>query len=190
MRWDRLGREDATAALFGTDVVTRQFDTPEFRGITFHEVRARSILNRVPGASRMPFEWTVNPYRGCSHACVYCFARRSHSYLDLDTGHDFDTQIVVKTNAPELLRRELAAPRWKGEHVAMGTNVDCYQRVEGRYRLMREILSALRAHGLTDDDIWDVGSIAAFFAMSNRLARLTTTMPNDEFYLMGRVPRS
>ncbi|MBW1596036.1 Rv2578c family radical SAM protein [Streptomyces sp. JJ38] len=144
MRWDHLG-EDGPAALFGTDtVVTRTFDTPEFRGITFHEVRARSIVNRVPGASRMPFDWTVNPYRGCTHACVYCFARRTHSYLDLDTGHGFDSQIVVKTNAPELLRRELASARWRGEHIAMGTNVDCYQRAEGRYRLMPGILTALR----------------------------------------------
>ena len=149
MRWDNLSHDgpDAsgtTAALFGTDVVTRTFDTPEFRGITFHEVRARSIVNRVPGASRLPFEWTVNPYRGCSHACVYCFARRSHGYLDLDTGIGFDTQIVVKTNAAQLLRRELASPRWHGQHIAMGTNVDCYQRAEGRYRLMPGILAALR----------------------------------------------
>lgn len=75
MRWDNLGDTPAAPAdiaLFGTDAVTtRTFDTPEFRGITFHEVRARSILNRVPGASRMPFEWTVNPYRGCTHACLY-----------------------------------------------------------------------------------------------------------------------
>jgi DNA repair photolyase len=145
MRWDQLDRNDSAGALFGTDAVTtRTFDTPGFRGITFHEIRARTILNRVPGASRMPFEWTINPYRGCSHACVYCFARKTHSYLDLDTGHDFDSQIVVKVNAAELLRRELAAPRWKGEHVAMGTNVDCYQRAEGRYRLMPGILEALR----------------------------------------------
>ncbi|MFC4030985.1 Rv2578c family radical SAM protein [Streptomyces polygonati] len=145
MRWDQLDRNDSEGALFGSDAVTtRTFDTPGFRGITFHEIRARSILNRVPGASRMPFEWTINPYRGCSHACVYCFARKTHSYLDLDTGHDFDSQIVVKVNAAELLRRELAAPRWKGEHVAMGTNVDCYQRAEGRYRLMPGILEALR----------------------------------------------
>jgi DNA repair photolyase len=145
MRWEQLDRNDSEGALFGTDrVATRTFDTPGFRGITFHEIRARSILNRVPGASRMPFEWTINPYRGCSHACVYCFARKTHSYLDLDTGHDFDSQIVVKINAAELLRRELAAPRWKGEHVAMGTNVDCYQRAEGRYRLMPGILEALR----------------------------------------------
>ncbi|QJT05047.1 radical SAM protein [Streptomyces asoensis] len=150
MRWDNLTVETrhdrpADAALFGADAVTtRTFDTPEFAGITFHEIRARSILNRVPGASRMPFEWTVNPYRGCTHACVYCFARKTHSYLDLDTGTGFDTQIVVKVNAPDLLRRQLASPRWHGEHVAMGTNVDCYQRAEGRYRLMPGILSALR----------------------------------------------
>ncbi|PJE93726.1 radical SAM protein [Streptomyces carminius] len=149
MRWDSLSHDGpdpsgTTAALFGPGVVSRTFDTPEFRGITFHEVRARSIVNRVPGASRLPFEWTVNPYRGCSHACVYCFARRSHGYLDLDAGTDFDTQIVVKVNADRLLRRELASPRWGGQHIAMGTNVDCYQRAEGRYRLMPGILSALR----------------------------------------------
>ncbi|MFI0037374.1 Rv2578c family radical SAM protein [Streptomyces mutabilis] len=148
MRWENLTDPDharaADPALFGADAVTtRTFDTPEFRGITFHEVRARSILNRVPGASRMPFEWTVNPYRGCTHACVYCFARKTHSYLDLDTGLGFDSQIVVKVNAPELLRRQLASRRWQGEHVAMGTNVDCYQRAEGRYRLMPGIIEAL-----------------------------------------------
>jgi DNA repair photolyase len=145
MRWQNLSADGTTApALFGLETVTRTVDTPEFRGITFHEVRARSIINRVPGASRMPFTWTINPYRGCSHACVYCFARSTHSYLDLDSGHDFDSQIVVKVNAVELLRRELSAPGWQGEHIAMGTNVDCYQRAEGRYRLMPGILAALR----------------------------------------------
>jgi DNA repair photolyase len=149
MRWENLadptGDRTRDAALFGADAVTtRTFDTPEFRGITFHEVRARSIVNRVPGASRMPFEWTVNPYRGCTHACVYCFARKTHGYLGLDTGTGFDSQIVVKVNAPELLRRQLASPRWTGEHIAMGTNVDCYQRAEGRYRLMPGIIAALR----------------------------------------------
>ena len=75
-----------------------------------------------------------------------CFARHTHSYLDLDTGHDFDTKIVVKVNAGELIRRELAAPKWSGAAIAMGTNVDVYQRAEGRYRLMPEILAALRDH--------------------------------------------
>ena len=74
---------------------------------------------------------------------VYCFARNTHTYLDLDAGHDFDSKIVVKVNAPELVRRELAAPKWPGEHIAMGTNVDVYQRAEGRYRLMPGILQAL-----------------------------------------------
>ncbi|MEU5717608.1 Rv2578c family radical SAM protein [Streptomyces sp. NPDC020403] len=153
MRWDNLAETTAQSAkpepgaLFAADsVTTRTFDTPEFRGITFHEIRARSIVNRVPGASRMPFEWTVNPYRGCSHACVYCFARKTHSYLDLDTGLGFDSQIVVKINAGELLNRHLASPRWQGAHIAMGTNVDCYQRAEGRYRLMPGIIEALRDH--------------------------------------------
>jgi DNA repair photolyase len=73
-----------------------------------------------------------------------CFARNTHAYLDLDAGRDFDTKVVVKVNAPELLRVKLAAPSWAGEHIAMGTNVDCYQRAEGRYQLMRGIISALR----------------------------------------------
>jgi DNA repair photolyase len=73
-----------------------------------------------------------------------CFARKTHEYLDLDSGHDFDSQIVVKTNVGEVLRRELARPSWQGEHIAMGTNVDCYQRAEGRYRLMPPIIEALR----------------------------------------------
>jgi DNA repair photolyase len=151
MRWENLTAESgdhrraADPALFGADAVTtRTFDAPGFRGITFHEIRARSIINRVPGASRMPFERTVNPYRGCAHACVYCFARKSHSYLDLDTGLGFDSQIVVKVNAPELLRRQLGSARWRGEHIAMGTHVDCYQSAESRYRLMPGILAALR----------------------------------------------
>ncbi|MFC6015117.1 Rv2578c family radical SAM protein [Plantactinospora solaniradicis] len=290
--------------------VVRTFDTPAFAGMTFYEVQAKSILNRVPGASRVPFEWTINPYRGCSHACAYClageteilladggtrplarlrigdqiygtvaqgnhrryvrtevlahwstvkpayritledgteltasgdhrfltprgwkhvvgsppgdaprpylaltdslvgtgrsastpdsrpggpggrldgtilgsraavrirgieplerelrlydittgtgdfiangvvshncFARNTHTYLDLDAGRDFDSKVIVKVNAGELVRRELAAPKWRGDHIAMGTNVDCYQRAEGRYRLMPPILTALR----------------------------------------------
>jgi len=147
MRWDNLTLSDESAqdALFGAgDVVTRTFDTPQFRGMTFYEVRARSILNKVPGASRMPFSWTLNPYRGCSHSCVYCFARRTHEYLDLDVGIDFDSKIVVKVNAPELLRKELTSARWAGNHIAMGTNVDPYQRAEGRYCLMPGIIEALR----------------------------------------------
>lgn len=287
----------------------RSVRTPEFAGVTFHEVRARSVLNRVPGRSPMPFSWTINPYRGCSHACTYClspdtpillvdgswvplgrirtgdlvvgtemddagggsgrrlvpsavldtwtvrkpawrvrladgtelvasaahrflvdrgwvhvrpegceatadrpqlsigdrlvgvealpspafretplprrghadrtvvgvdevgeleladlttatgdyvsdgvishncFARNTHTYLDLDAGDDFDRQVVVKLNAPEVVARELAAARWTREHVAMGTNTDPYQRAEGRYRLMPGIIRALAGSG-------------------------------------------
>ena len=130
--------------LFARGAVTRTFDTPGFRGMTFYEVQAKSIVNRVPATSRMAFTWTINPYRGCQHSCVYCFARNTHTYLDLDAGHDFDSKVVVKVNAPELLRKKLASANWQGEHIAMGTNVDCYQRAEGKYQLMRGIISALR----------------------------------------------
>jgi hypothetical protein len=95
----------------------------------------------------MPFRWTINPYRGCTHACRYCFARPTHSYLGLGAGRDFEREIVVKVNAPEVLRRELARPSWGCEHVALGTNTDPYQWVEGRYRLMPEIWAALRDSG-------------------------------------------
>lgn len=124
------------------EIARRMFDTPEFRGIECIEVEPKSVINRVPGGG-LPFDWTINPYRGCTHACTYCFARPTHTYLDMDAGRDFETKIVVKVNAPEVLRRELAAPRWKGEHIAMGTGTDPYQRVEGRYRLMRGIIEAL-----------------------------------------------
>ena len=73
-----------------------------------------------------------------------CFARNSHTYLDLDAGADFNTRVVVKVNAPELVRKKMASPSWAGEHIAMGTNVDCYQRAEGRYQLMPGIIGALR----------------------------------------------
>jgi DNA repair photolyase len=153
MRWDSQvidsnASSDASPSasaqtLFARPAVVRTFDSPQFAGMTFFEVHAKSILNKVPGASRLPFDWTINPYRGCSHACRYCFARNTHTYLDLGAGLDFDTKVVVKVNAPSLLRKELARPSWGGHPVAMGTNVDCYQRAEGRYRLMPGILTAL-----------------------------------------------
>ncbi|WP_274195002.1 Rv2578c family radical SAM protein [Actinomycetospora callitridis] len=316
MRWDEqkvAGGPEELPGMPALKGLVRSVRTPEFAGITFHEVRARSVLNRVPGASPMPFAWTVNPYRGCSHACTYClsldtrilmvdgtsvrladvrvgdlvvgsevrsngirslvptpvhaawtttkaawrvrlldgtaivasadhrfltrrgwvhvrpegcggderphlrigealvgaetladeafrrpgsppvapappgdepggrvvvgvdelpgeralgdlttgtgdfvadgvishncFARNTHTYLDLDAGDDFDRQVVVKLNAPEVLARELRAPRWAREHVAMGTNTDPYQRAEGRYALMPGIIKALGASG-------------------------------------------
>ena len=124
------------------EVARRTFDTPEFRDITFIEAEAKSIINHVPG-NAMPFSWTINPYRGCSHACTYCFARVTHTYMDMSAGKEFETKIVVKINAPDLLRAQLRSRRWHGDHIAMGTATDPYQRAEGRYKLMRGIIEAL-----------------------------------------------
>ncbi|HLH14779.1 MAG TPA: radical SAM protein [Solirubrobacteraceae bacterium] len=147
MRWNNLtleGEEQARLPGYRDPAAVRRFDAPEALDMRFYEVHARSVLNRVPERSRMPFRWTINPYRGCSHACTYCFARPTHTYLDFDAGRDFEREIVVKVNAPEVLRAELARPSWRGEHVALGTNTDPYQWVEGRYRLMVGIWEALR----------------------------------------------
>ena len=147
VRWSNLtldGEEQHRLPGYRDEAIVRRFQAPEALETRFYEVRARSVLNRVPERSRMPFRWTINPYRGCSHACSYCFARPTHKYLDFNAGRDFEREIVVKVNAPEVLRAELARPSWKGEHVALGTNTDPYQWVEGRYRLMHGIWEALR----------------------------------------------
>jgi DNA repair photolyase len=147
VRWSNLTlteEEQRRLPGYREEAVVRRFDAPEALETRFYEVRARSVLNRVPAKSRMPFRWTINPYRGCSHACSYCFARPTHKYLDFDAGRDFEREIVVKINAPEALRAELARPSWQGEHVALGTNTDPYQWVEGRYRLMVGIWEAMR----------------------------------------------
>ncbi|MEV8214378.1 Rv2578c family radical SAM protein [Leifsonia sp. NPDC077715] len=152
MRWS--GQElsvDEPSALPGLarlNNLVRSVRTPDFAGITFHEVLAKSALNRIPGGGGpMPFGWTINPYRGCSHACVYCFARPTHTYLDLDSGKDFDNEIIVKVNVAEVLRKELAKPSWGHHPVALGTNTDPYQRAEGRYSLMPGIIDALADSG-------------------------------------------
>jgi DNA repair photolyase len=293
MRWDeqRVENEDGRLPGIGSGTVVRTFDAPEAMGINFHEVRAKSVLNHVPGG-RYGFNWTINPFRGCTHACVYCaspetevlradgrtvpiahlragehicgtdgsgrrrrlvdtrvldhwrttkpayrvhmegggklvtsadhlllteagwlhvadspglprphlrpgsrlmartggldldptersavaaveelgyelelfdittgtgdfiangvvshncFARRTHTYLDFDAGRDFEREIVVKVNTPEVLRAQLARSSWKRELVALGTNTDPYQWAESRYRFMPEIIEALRA---------------------------------------------
>src|ERR1700741_860860 len=125
----------------------RSVRAPHFEGITFHEVLCKSPLNKVPDAAALPFRYTVNAYRGCAHACRYCFARPTHEYLDFNCGTDFDTQVVVKTNVAEVLRHELHRPSWQRETVALGTNTDPYQRAEGRYALMPGIIGALAGSG-------------------------------------------
>jgi len=110
----------------------------------YQEVRCRSALNAVKG---MPFDWTLNPYRGCTHACHYCYARRYHTQFELGSDDEFASMIFVKTNVVEVLRRELLKPSWKNEYVAVGTATDCYQPIEGHYKLTRGALEALAEVG-------------------------------------------
>ncbi|HEY6361387.1 MAG TPA: radical SAM protein [Vicinamibacterales bacterium] len=106
----------------------------------YQEVSCRSALNRVRG---MPFEWTLNPYRGCTHGCHYCYARRYQRQFELGADDEFASIIFVKTNFVEVLRLELQKPSWHGEYVAVGTATDCYQPIEGHYKLTRRALEAL-----------------------------------------------
>jgi len=122
----------------------RRFPATGARGtpqVEWVEVQVKSVLNRVQG---MPFKWSINPYRGCSHACVYCYARLTHWYLDQDGSKDWSSRVFVKVNAPGVLRRELARPAWRREQVHIGTATDPYQPAEGAYRITRQILEALR----------------------------------------------
>jgi DNA repair photolyase len=128
----RLVRDGGAAAL--SDAQRRADDA------RYQEVQCRSALNAVEG---MPFRWTLNPYRGCTHACHYCFARRYHEQFELDADDEFATVILVKTNLPVVLRRELARPAWARELVAVGTATDPYQPIEGHYKLTRQSLQAL-----------------------------------------------
>src|SRR5205823_12797247 len=147
-RWKLADAEGEApqGALFDLEregIVEHHVGTGEFRGMEFLHVNSQRVINEVPAASRMPFRFTINAYRGCSHACVYCFARPTHDYLGLGIGEDFERRIVVKVNAVERVGAELAARRWSGHHIAMGTNTDPYQRAEGKYHLTQGIISAL-----------------------------------------------
>lgn len=146
LRWELAGGTQDQGRLFDEPVFEREPGRGEFRGIEFLHVRSRRIINEVKGAP-YGFRWTINAYRGCSHACTYCFARPTHTYLGLDAGEDFERRIVVKTNAAALLRRELAPRRWAGDAIAMGTNTDPYQRAEGKYRLTRSVVEVLAEVG-------------------------------------------
>src|SRR5919109_292351 len=106
----------------------------------YQEIRCRSALNHVEG---MPFEWTLNPYRGCTHACHYCFARRYQTQFELNADDEFSSVILVKVNLVEVLKTELDRPSWKRPMVAVGTATDPYQPIEGHYRLTRRALEAL-----------------------------------------------
>jgi DNA repair photolyase len=111
------------------------------RGVEVVEQHAKSIINAVAG---MPFKWSINPYRGCYHQCRFCYARRTHTYLEQDGVRNWGSKLYVKVNAAAVVRTELAKRGWKREPVAIGTVTDPYQPLEGRYRITRGILEALR----------------------------------------------
>jgi DNA repair photolyase len=141
-RWEAL-RADDGPKLFGE--TRRVPGKGVYRGLEFIEVEARSIINTLPDGNPLPFRHTINAYRGCSHACTFCFARPTHEYLGFDRGADFESKIVVKVNAPELLRSQLGKG-WSVEGIAMGTNTDPYQPAEGKYRLTRRLVEVLVEH--------------------------------------------
>ena len=142
-RFARFEREpdlDALAAAAAADDAE-----PESPATNLHVDRARTIIarNRSPD---IPFSQSINPYRGCEHGCIYCYARQTHSYLDLSPGRDFETEIFYKPDAVELLRAELARPNHEVSPIAFGTNTDPYQPVERRLALTRGLLELLLEH--------------------------------------------
>ena len=111
-------------------------------GAEVQEIHCKSLINRVD-VPNFPFRWTINPYRGCRHACTYCYARPTHEFLGFDSGREFEQRVFAKVNAPEVLRQELAKPKWRGEAIAIGTASDPYEPAESQYKLTRRILEVL-----------------------------------------------
>jgi DNA repair photolyase len=143
--------------------------------------RTQRIINHVAPTSDVPFDWTLNPYRGCEHGCIYCFARPYHEYLGFSCGLDFETKLTAKPDAPELLRRELASPSWRPEPIVMSAITDIYQPIEHKLRIARACLQVLSDCGqpvstmtksalvLRDADLWS--RLAAMHA-----GRVTVTL--------------
>ncbi len=156
-----------------------------FGAVEVTEVVAKSILNRVRG---MPFVWSINPYQGCFHQCVFCYARSTHRYRELDGVAAWGSRLTAKVNAASVLRRELNRRSWRNEEVAIGTATDPYQAIEGRYRLTRAIIAELAraatpAHLITrsplivrDVDVLSELSRAAAFSVCVSLPTLDAAL--------------
>ena len=112
-------------------------------GAEVQEIHCKTLLNRID-VPDFPFRWTLNPYRGCRHACSYCYARPTHEFLGMDSGRDFEQRVFAKVNAPEVLRQELRRPKWQRESIAIGTASDPYEPAESQYKLTRRVLQVLR----------------------------------------------
>jgi DNA repair photolyase len=141
-------------------------------GITFEEIECKTIINNTntPG---FRFRWSINPYRGCQHACVYCFARGTHEYLGYDAGRDFETRIVVKTNAARILRQQLSKPSWKGELIVLGTACDPYQQAEMKYGITRGILEVMLEFAQPVHMLTKSPSVLRDLDLWSRLAQVT-----------------
>ncbi|MGH8688520.1 MAG: PA0069 family radical SAM protein [Burkholderiales bacterium] len=139
-RFESLGREAFD------DGWTRDDAPLEPLATTVAIERARTIIARNDSPD-VPFDQSINPYRGCEHGCIYCYARPSHAYLELSPGLDFETRLFAKTNAAERLRAELARPGYKLSPISLGANTDCYQPAERKYRITRQILEVLAECG-------------------------------------------
>ena len=136
------GRFETEARESFDDGWTQDDEIPGARETLVTDERARSIISKNDSPD-VPFTHSINPYRGCEHGCIYCYARPSHSYLELSPGLDFETRLFAKTNAVELLRKELSARGYAPSPIALGANTDCYQPIERTYRLTRGILEVL-----------------------------------------------
>ncbi len=164
--------------------------------LTVFTDRTQTIINRVKPTSDVPFDWTVNPYRGCEHGCIYCFARPYHEYLGFSMGLDFETKLVAKHDAPDLLLRELAKPSWRGEPIVMSAITDIYQPIEKELELSRGCLEVMAGCNqpvstmtkntlvLRDTDLWQ--------KLAHRNAgRVTVTLVTLDAELAGRLePRA
>jgi DNA repair photolyase len=128
------------------EVITENPDGTRLTTRIYHD-STRTIINKVADSPDIPFDWSINPYRGCEHGCIYCYARPGHEYLGLSCGVDFETKIFAKRNAPELLRTELSKPSWRGESIVMSGVTDPYQPVEAKLRLTRRILEVMHEFG-------------------------------------------
>ena len=138
------GRFESTAREAFDDGWTPEEKAPTELQATVTIERARSILS-TNDSPDVGFDRSINPYRGCEHGCIYCYARPSHAYLELSPGLDFETKLFAKTNAAELLREALAKPGYRPSPIALGANTDCYQPIERKYKITRQILEVLAA---------------------------------------------
>lgn len=139
-------------------------------GTTFEEIECKTIVNKTVTPW---FQWSINPYRGCQHACTYCFARGTHEYLGYDSGLDFESRIIVKTNAANVLRQQLSKPSWKRELIVLGTACDPYQQAEIKYEITRKILEVLLEFRQPVHMLTKSASVLRDLDLWSRLAQVT-----------------